>query len=71
MSISWRACIRTLLNESHHITDPYTLSLSSFYTLHHIIIVTQSHHQVSSFKCFLLFNIYENVSCMGSSQQQL
>jgi hypothetical protein len=35
-----RAFIRTLLNESHCITDPLTLSLSSFYTLHHSIIIT-------------------------------
>jgi hypothetical protein len=32
--------IRTLWDESHRITDPFTLSLSSFYTLHYIRIIT-------------------------------
>ena len=32
--------LRTLLNESHCITDLFSLFLSSFYTLHHSIIIT-------------------------------
>jgi hypothetical protein len=46
----------TLFYESHCTTDLYSLSLSSFYTLHHVL---QSHHQVNHLTCFHFFSIHK------------
>jgi hypothetical protein len=38
MCMAGEHLLSSLFNESHHITDPFSLSLSSFYTLNHNIM---------------------------------
>jgi hypothetical protein len=54
-----RACTCILLIESHCITDPFSLSLSSFYTLYHSIIMCCN----PIAKTFSPFQHLQNFSC--------
>ncbi len=64
--------MQILFHESHRITDPYTLSLSSFYILHYIIIITSCvaipspklvHSNIFSFSTYMkTFHVCRNLS---------
>ena len=60
--------IRTAFYKSHHTTDPVSLSLSAFYTLHHNIMWCNPATKVSHRNVFTSSMYMKKVSCMMSSQ---